>query len=144
MHISTVGVDFKVKPATVGGKTLKLQIWDTAGQERFRTITSNFFRGSHAILVVYDITNSDSYHNLGQWLEEIKKHAPPDTKLVLVGNKTDREDDRIINTADARLEAVVSTQSTGGQSRPQMPTLEVTVTAGNFKVEFRLSLCNFC
>eukprot|EP01126_Amoeba_proteus_P048083 TRINITY_DN553_c0_g2_i2.p1 TRINITY_DN553_c0_g2~~TRINITY_DN553_c0_g2_i2.p1 ORF type:complete len:124 (-),score=13.60 TRINITY_DN553_c0_g2_i2:253-624(-) len=110
MHISTVGVDFKVKPATVGGKTLKLQIWDTAGQERFRTITSNFFRGSHAILVVYDITNSDSYHNLGQWLEEIKKHAPPDTKLVLVGNKTDREDDRIINTADARLEAVMHPQ----------------------------------
>lgn len=111
-YISTVGVDFKVKPVDVGGKAIKLQIvcillffandsqWDTAGQERFRTITANFFRGSHAILVVYDVTNAESFRNVSQWLEEVKKYAPVDVKLILLGNKIDLEGSRVVSTEE--------------------------------------------
>merc|ERR1711981_738989 len=70
-YISTIGVDFKIRTIQLEGKTIKLQIWDTAGQERFRTISS-CYRGAHGIIVVYDITDGDSFANVKQWLEEIQ------------------------------------------------------------------------
>ena len=81
---STIGVDFKVKTVCIGGKTLKLTIWDTAGQERFRTLTSSYYRGAHGIIVVYDITNLDSFKNVKRWLEEINKYARENVNKLLV------------------------------------------------------------
>ncbi|KAH0720730.1 hypothetical protein KY290_005656 [Solanum tuberosum] len=60
----TIGVDFKIKTLTVGGKRLKLTIWDTAGQEKFRTLTSSYFRGAQGIILVYDVTRRDTFTNL--------------------------------------------------------------------------------
>lgn len=65
----------KIRTIELDGKTIKLQIWDTAGQERFRTISSTYYRGAHGIIVVYDITNLDSFNNVKRWLEEINKCA---------------------------------------------------------------------
>ena len=74
-YITTIGVDFKVKTVEIDGRPVKLQIWDTAGQERFRTITTTYYRGTHGVMVVYDVTNGASFSNVKLWLSELKKNC---------------------------------------------------------------------
>lgn len=97
----TIGMDFKVKMVTLGGQCLKLQIWDTAGQERFRTITSSYYRGAHGIIVVYDITDQESFANVKQWLEEIQRYACEGVNKLLVGNKCDLASKRSVEKKTA-------------------------------------------
>lgn len=92
---STIGVDFKVKVMEADGKRIKVTIWDTAGQERFRTLTSSYYRGAQAILMTYDVTNRDTFKNVGQWLQEVSMYCPgggSGVVKVLVGNKVDMAD----------------------------------------------------
>ena len=96
-YISTIGVDFKIKTMVVEDKVVKLQIWDTAGQERFRTITSSYYRGAHGIIVVYDITDLDSFSNVKVWLGEIDRYASENVDKLLVGNKCDLEGSRQVS-----------------------------------------------
>jgi len=88
-YISTIGVDFKVKTIVINSKTVKLQMWDTAGQERFRTITSSYYRGAHGILVVYDITNKESFDSIINWLSEIEQFSKHKPAIICIGNKND-------------------------------------------------------
>lgn len=74
-YISTIEVDFKIRTIENEGKVIKLQIWNTAGQERFRTITSSYYCGEHSIIVVYDVTDLDSFNNMRNWLQEIERYA---------------------------------------------------------------------
>ncbi|KAA0040756.1 hypothetical protein IC582_024730 [Cucumis melo] len=94
----TIGVDFKVKYVTAGGKKLKLAIWDTAGQERFRTLTSSYYRGAQGIIMVYDVTRRDTFTNLSEvWAKEIDLYSTnPDCIKMLVGNKVDKESYRTV------------------------------------------------
>ncbi|KAG5440506.1 hypothetical protein PCK2_000440 [Pneumocystis canis] len=101
-YISTIGVDFKIRTIELEGKTVKLQIWDTAGQERFRTITSSYYRGAHGIIVVYDVTDEDTFNNVKQWLQEIDRHACETVNKLLVGNKCDMTDKRMVETSCAK------------------------------------------
>ena len=87
---STIGVDFKVKTMTLGGKTVKLTIWDTAGQERFRTLTSSYYRGCHGIILCFDVNERETFTNLHRWLEEYELYTTTQhTAKLLVGNKID-------------------------------------------------------
>jgi len=101
-YISTIGVDFKIRTIELDGKTIKLQIWDTAGQERFRTITSSYYRGAHGIIVVYDITDAQTFTNVKQWLGEIERYACENVNKLLVGNKSDLKDKRKVNEDTAK------------------------------------------
>ncbi|KAJ1392207.1 Small GTPase superfamily [Sesbania bispinosa] len=95
----TIGVDFKIKLLTVGGKRLKLTIWDTAGQERFRTLTSSYYRGAQGIILVYDVTRRDTFTNLSEvWSKEVELYSTnQDCVKVLVGNKVDRDSERLVS-----------------------------------------------
>jgi len=94
--ISTIGVDFKTKrvPVTASnGKPYEptLQIWDTAGQESFRNITISYYRKADGVLLVYDVSDPNSFLKIQSWLQEIKENAPQHTIIMLVGNKVDVE-----------------------------------------------------
>jgi Ras-related protein Rab-1A len=104
-YISTIGVDFKIRTIELDGKTIKLQIWDTAGQERFRTITSSYYRGAHGIIVVYDVTDGESFENVKDWLSEIDRYATENVNKLLVGNKCDLESKRAVSTDSAKAYA---------------------------------------
>merc|ERR1711916_36416 len=80
---------------------IKLQIWDTAGQERFRTITSSYYRGAHGIIVVYDVTDQESFNNVKQWLHEIDRYACENVNKLLVGNKSDLQSKKVVDTTTA-------------------------------------------
>jgi len=70
--ITTIGIDFKIKNIQLGNKRIKLQIWDTAGQERFRTITTSYFRGAQGILLVYDVTDRQTFLSIRNWVQQIQ------------------------------------------------------------------------
>ncbi|KAH8256709.1 hypothetical protein KR038_011051 [Drosophila bunnanda] len=95
--ISTIGIDFKIKTVELRGKKIKLQIWDTAGQERFHTITTSYYRGAMGIMLVYDITNEKSFENIVKWLRNIDEHANEDVEKMILGNKCDMTDKRVVN-----------------------------------------------
>ncbi|OVA08081.1 Small GTPase superfamily [Macleaya cordata] len=101
-YISTIGVDFKIRTMELDGKTIKLQIWDTAGQERFRTITSSYYRGAHGIIIVYDVTEMESFNNVKQWLNEIDRYANDSVCKLLVGNKCDLVENKVVETETAK------------------------------------------
>jgi Ras-related protein Rab-1A len=101
-YISTIGVDFKIRTIDLEGKTVKLQIWDTAGQERFRTITSSYYRGAHGIIIVYDVTDKESFNNVKHWIQEIDKYAAEGVKKLLVGNKCDLQSKKVVSYDEAK------------------------------------------
>ena len=95
--VPTIGVDFKIKTFNIDDKKIKMQIWDTAGQERFKNIIASYYRGAHGILLLYDVTDKDSFKNLSNWLIEIEKNASKNVLKVLIGNKCDLEDKRVVS-----------------------------------------------
>jgi small GTP-binding protein len=99
-HISTIGVDYKIKLVNENNQLIKLQIWDTAGQDRFRCITKNYFRGSDGIMLIYDITNQMSFNNIRNWITQIKDSLGDEARITLVGNKVDLESNRIVLKED--------------------------------------------
>jgi Ras-related protein Rab-1A len=101
-YINTIGVDFKIRTIDINGKIIKMQIWDTAGQERFRTIVSSYYRGAHGIMIVFDITDRESFTNVAMWYEEVKKYAIPNVKTMLIGNKADFNTKRQVEYTEAK------------------------------------------
>jgi len=100
--ITTIGIDFKIKNIEVEGKRIKLQIWDTAGQERFRTITTSYFRGAQGILLAYDVTDRRSFESIRNWISQINQHADVHVNKILVGNKCDMLDEKVVSTEEGQ------------------------------------------
>ncbi|NXU32578.1 RAB10 protein, partial [Thalassarche chlororhynchos] len=89
-------IDFKVKPVTFNDTRVKLQIWDTAGQERFHTLSTSYFRGAQGFVLVYDITNLDSFRSITSWMKDIHEKAGDEVDVILLGNKCDKESERVV------------------------------------------------
>ena len=100
--ISTIGIDFKVRHVSVDGHPVKLELWDTAGQERFRSITNAYYRGAMGIIVVYDVTNADSFKSIRVWLDNVTRLASDGVFKMLVANKIDLVDRRVVSTEEGR------------------------------------------
>ncbi|KAJ8557464.1 hypothetical protein K7X08_003089 [Anisodus acutangulus] len=99
---ATIGVEFQTRTLVIQHKSVKAQIWDTAGQERYRAVTSAYYRGAVGALLVYDITKRQTFDHIPRWLEELRAHADKNIVIMLVGNKTDLEDQRAVPTEDAK------------------------------------------
>ena len=96
LHISTIGVEYKIKELNINGRKVILRIWDTSGQERYRSITQNFYRNANGILFVFDLTNKVTFDNIKNWLTDSQNF---ETKVIkiLVGNKSDLIEERKVD-----------------------------------------------
>ena len=99
---STIGIDYKTRTIELDGKVIRLQIWDSAGQERFMKISPNFLRPAHGIIVVYDVTNQESFDNVRKWLREIDCYASENVSKLLVGNKCDLTTKKVVDCKTAK------------------------------------------
>ena len=96
----TVGVEFGAKNEIIGDKIYRIQVYDTAGAENFRSITRTYYKSSVCAIIVYDITNRESFNNVNVWVEDCKNQTAKTIQIVLVGNKTDLEDKRQVDTEE--------------------------------------------
>ena len=96
----TIGVEFGEKTVEIKGKIYKIQIWDTAGNEQFRSITRTYYKNSVCAIVVYDISRRETFDNVINWIEDCKLNSPKSVFIILVGNKSDLEEDRQVTTEE--------------------------------------------
>ena len=102
---TTIGIDFVSKTVPVDDGTVRLQLWDTAGQERFRSLIPSYIRDSHVAVVVFDITNRESFESTSKWIADVRAQRGNDVVIVLVGNKTDLAAQRAVTTAELEARA---------------------------------------
>jgi len=98
-RVATIGVDFQTQLVKLPEKTVKLSIWDMAGQDRFQVIRGGFYRGSRASALVYDVSQAETFAQLGKWRDEILQVVAAEP-FVVVGNKTDLA--RVLSADEAR------------------------------------------
>merc|ERR1719300_1338055 len=98
---STIGAYFCIKKMTVAGKEVSLNIWDTAGQEKFKSLAPMYYRGAAACLILYDVTNRDSFENAKNWVKELNDKNKDCKVKILIGNKNDL-DGKEINEEDVK------------------------------------------
>lgn len=102
---ATIGIDFLSKTMYLEDRTVRLQLWDTAGQERFRSLIPSYIRDSTVAVVVYDITNGNSFQQTNKWIEDVRAERGNDVIIMLVGNKTDLADKRQVSMEDGEKKA---------------------------------------
>ena len=102
---ATVGVEFLSKSYKINDQVFKIEIWDTAGQERYKSITAAYYKGAKGALIVYDITQKDSFENINKWMSEVRDKSTKDLKILIVGNKTDLVNERQVSTEEALSKA---------------------------------------
>ncbi|XP_065183854.1 ras-related protein Rab-6A-like [Sycon ciliatum] len=97
---ATIGIDFLSKTMYLEDRTVRLQLWDTAGQERFRSLIPSYIRDSTVAVVVYDITNANSFQQTNKWIDDVRTERGQDVIIMLVGNKTDLADKRQVSAEE--------------------------------------------
>ena len=102
---ATIGIDFLSKTMYLEDRVLRLQLWDTAGQERFRSLIPSYIRDASVAIVVYDITNRESFLNANKWIEDVVEERGSDVVILLVGNKIDLNDHRAVTRNEGQEKA---------------------------------------
>lgn len=133
--MSTIGIDFKIKKVEIDGQSVRLQLWDTAGQEKFRTITRSYYRGAHGIMVVYDVSNRDSFEKVSAWMNSIFENTTEGYDVVLVGNKKD---------LDAKVTTEEGRQMAAKHSSDKVDFFEVSALSGEGVKEAFMHLATKC
>ena len=100
--VITIGAEFGAKTINIDGQEIRIQIWDTAGMENFKSITRSYYKNSICALIVYDISNKDSFKNVLNWIEDCKVFSPKNILLVLIGNKCDLEEKRQVSIEEGK------------------------------------------
>ena len=102
-HLTTIGLDFRLKTINLSdNRKVKIQIWDTAGEDRFRSITRNYYKGAKGILLIFDVTDKDTFEHVRDWIERIHEESPEGITICLVGNKIDRNEERVISNEEGK------------------------------------------
>jgi Ras-related protein Rab-1A len=123
--------DFKEKKVQSSeGREVDLELWDTAGQERFRTITSSYYRGAHLVCLVCDVTSAESFKNVAAWRDEVERYASHGALRVLLANKIDLADKRVVSPEELKNYA----------ERYDLPLFEVSAKT-NSNVDETLQKC---
>ena len=128
---ATVGCEFFSNNYYINDKLFKIEIWDTAGQERYKSITSAYYKGASGAILVYDVSNKTSFNNVDRWYQEIKECSSENIQIVMIGNKTDLTDDRVISKEKSISKA----------SELNIPVMETSaLSATNVKEAFYLMI----
>ena len=119
-YFASTGIDLKTTSINIDDKPIKIQIWDTAGQEKYKSITKTLFLKAQGILALYDVTSESSFFNLKNWLNLIEEECNPDVPIIIVGNKIDLENQRVIEkekaieyTNQKKIEYIETSSKTG-------------------------------
>ena len=107
--LSTIGIDKEIKHVKVGNDCYKMTLWDTAGQERFKCLPKKYYQNADGVLLLFDVTNEDTFNNVTNWMKDVKENSNKDGKesdiaLYLIGNKIDKPD-RVITKEAAETQA---------------------------------------
>ena len=100
-YAATIGIDFRHKTFKRNGKRIQLQIWDTAGQERYQSITNAYFHTSMGVIVMFDLTDQESFEACRNWVIKATDYSPENVSILLLGNKVDKTEDRVVSTDEA-------------------------------------------
>ena len=101
-YVSSIGLDFQIKYLDINQKKIKLQLWDTTGHERYQFLSKNYFNSSEGFIIVYDITNRETFENVSYWVQQITEKAPNYSKCILFGNKCDLNMERKIELKEGK------------------------------------------
>jgi len=97
-----LGMDYKTKPITLDGRPISLECHDTAGQEKYSTLTASFFRSAHGTIIIYDVTNRESFSRISSWVIECSRYVDDKIPMMIVGNKCDLQMERQVTMEEAQ------------------------------------------
>ena len=102
VYLSTIGIDFKTKTETVNNKQYKIYLYDTTGQEKYKSIALNIIKNAQGIILMYDITDRKSFESIPDWIKSVKDAKGSNFPMILLGNKLDKEDVRVIKEKEGK------------------------------------------
>ncbi|CAG9321543.1 unnamed protein product [Blepharisma stoltei] len=102
---ATIGIDFLSKTIYHENQAIRLQLWDTAGQERFRSLIPNYIRDSSVAIIVFDVTNKQTFLSIDRWVQDVRSERGKEALIVIAGNKMDKVEERIVSYEEASEKA---------------------------------------